>query len=142
MIQGGLSKHLQYDISGAYTDISALVKILTQTDAPSTDSPMNYSHYEAKIVESFGVALEGWPLPGHVSNPGNLNSNDMNTLWKALNRGMCKWVALTPEELSACKIDNQHCAANGEEVYGPPRKQRTRNVAPRGVDDNGSDDNE
>ena len=103
---------------------------------------MNYTHYEDKIVESFGVALDGWPLHGHVCNPGTLSSSDMNTLWKALACSVCKWVALTPEELSAQKIDNQHCVANGEEVYGPPRKQRAQNVAPCGGGDNGSDDNE
>ena len=55
---------------------------------------------------------------------------------------MCKWVALTPEELSAWKIDNQHRVANGEEVYGPPQKQRAQNVAPCDGGDDISDDNE
>jgi len=85
---------------------------------------MNYSHYEAKIVESLGVALVGWPLPSRVCNPGSLGSNDINTLMKALDRGVCKWIKLTPEEVTAWKIDNQHHAANGEQVYGPLRKQR------------------
>jgi hypothetical protein len=33
---------------------------------------MNYFQYEQKIVKSFGVALDGWPLDGHICNPGGL----------------------------------------------------------------------
>src|SRR5260221_13561265 len=89
---------------------------------------MNYIHYEDKIVEVLEVALDGWPIPGRICNPGDLNCGDMNKLRKALTRGVCKWVTLTPEEVSARQIDNQQCAANGEQVYGPPRKQRARNA--------------
>jgi len=106
---------------------------------------MNYSHYEDKIVKSLGVALVGWPLPSHVCNPGSLSSNDVDTLMKALDRRACKWITLMPEEVSAWKIDNQHHAANGEQVYGPLRKQRARNAASHGDgkdNDNDNDDDE
>ena len=103
---------------------------------------MNYSHYEDKIVESLGVALIGWPLPSRVCNPGSLSSNDLNTLMKALDWGVCKWIKLTSEEVSARKIDNQHHAANGEQVYGPPRKQRARNAASHGGSNNNDDDDD
>ena len=103
---------------------------------------MNYSHYEDKIVERFGVALDKWPLPGRVSNPGHLSVVDLNIVSKALTRGVCKWVALTPEELLARKLDNQQRVENGEQVYGPPRKKRVQNVTSHGGGDDNSDNSE
>jgi len=104
---------------------------------------MNYSHYEDKIVKSLGVALVGWPLPSCVCNPGSLSSNNVDTLMKALDRRACKWITLMPEEVSARKIDNQHHAANGEQVYGPLWKQQARNAASHGDGkDNDNDDND
>ncbi len=127
-------------ISLERTLTSDLVAILRKTNAPSTKIPMNYPHYEDKIVERLAVALDGWPLPGRVRNPGDLSSDDMKTLLKALTRGVCKWISLTPEEVSARKLSNQQCVANGEQVYGPPWKQHMRNVASRSGDDNSDDD--
>jgi len=101
---------------------------------------MNYSHYKDKIVESFGVALDGWPIRGGVSNPGSLSCYDVDTLRDALAHRACKWVKLTPEEVLARQIDNQQRTASGEQVYGPPRKQRARNVQNMGSIDSGGDD--
>ena len=101
---------------------------------------MNYANYEQKIVEACEVALIGWPLDGHVCNPGDLGCNDLYTLNDALSRGVCKWITLTPEEAAARRIDNQHRSSNGEQVYGPPRKQRARKAALTGGD--GSDGSE
>jgi hypothetical protein len=145
MIQDGLGESI-YDISDSleHTLTSSLAAILRKSNAPSTKIPMNYAQYENKIVELLAVALDGWPLPGRVCNPGNLNSNDMNILSKALTRGMCKWITLTPEEVSARKLYNQQCVANGEQVYGPPRKRRAQNVTSEshGGGNNNSDDDE
>jgi len=142
VIQEGLGESIYSMMSLEHMLTSVLAKILKDTDASSLDSPMNYTHYEDKIVESFGVALDRWPLRSCVCNPDTLSSSNMNTLWKALAYTVCKWVALTPEELSARKIDNQHQVANGEEVYGPPWKQRVQNVAPCDGGDDISNDNE
>jgi len=101
---------------------------------------MNYIHYEDKIVEVLEVALDGWPIPGRVCNPGDLNSYDIEKLRKALTRRVCKWITLTPEEVSARRIDNQQCAANGEQVYGPPRKQWAQNVVSHSGGDSDDDD--
>jgi hypothetical protein len=38
---------------------------------------INYRHYENKIVKPLGVALDGWPLPGNVRNPGDLTRDDL-----------------------------------------------------------------
>ena len=100
---------------------------------------MNYANYEKKIVEAFEVALVGWPLDGRVCNPGHLGCSDLNTLSDALSRGVCKWVALTPEEAAARRIDNQQRSSDGEQVYGPPRKPRARNVILTGEGDDGND---
>lgn len=62
---------------------------------------MNYANYERKIVELFAVALVGWPLDGHVRNPGALSSKDDNMLRDALSHKVCKWTLLTPEEVAA-----------------------------------------
>jgi hypothetical protein len=106
---------------------------------------MNYINYEGKIVETHGVALDGWPFPGRICNPGGLSTYDGDTLMTALTRGVCKWIILTPEEVSARWIDNQSRTANGEQVYGPPRKQRARNgVVTHGGnnEDDGDDDDD
>jgi len=96
---------------------------------------MNYTHYEDKIVETFNVALDSWPLCSRVCNPGGLSCYEASTLKDALASGACKWTTLTPEEVSARKVDNLYRVANGEQVYGPPRKQRARNVSSQAVDD-------
>ena len=95
---------------------------------------MNYANYEQKIVEAFEVALISWPLDGRVCNPGDLGCNDLYTLDDALSHGVCKWITLTPEEAAARQIDNQHRSSNGEQVYGPPRKQRARKAVLTGGD--------
>ena len=101
---------------------------------------MNYANYEQKIVEAFKVALVSWPLDGRVCNPGDLGRNDLNTLSDALTHGVCKWVVLTPEEAAARLIDNQQRSSDGEQVYGPPQKQRARNaVSTGGEGGDGSD---
>lgn len=79
---------------------------------------MNYSQYEQKIVKPFGVALDGWPIDGHICNPGGLGCKDTTTLRDALARGVCKWITLTEEEVAARQIYNQQCA--GEQTHGPP----------------------
>ena len=73
---------------------------------------MNYSQYEVKIIELLGVALKGWPFPSRICNPGDLRYDDLKTLWTALSHGVCKWVALTPEEVAAQKVDNELRVAN------------------------------
>jgi hypothetical protein len=89
---------------------------------------MNYINYERKIVELFGVELTGWPLPGHIRNPGELSSHDIAVLKNVLVKDQCKWKALTERELDARVSSNQQRDQNGESVYGPSRKPRARTV--------------
>ncbi len=85
---------------------------------------MNYAHCEASIVESYGVALTGWPIAGPIRNPGELDSKDIITLRRALLEKKCKWIILTQEQRAERKASNALRVADGEQVYGPPRKKR------------------
>ena len=87
---------------------------------------MNYRHYENKIVKPLGVALDGWPLPGNVCNPGDLTRNDLAILRNALDNGQCKWVILTPQQVSDREASDQEHEANGEVVDGQPPRKRAR----------------
>jgi hypothetical protein len=87
---------------------------------------MNYVNYEQQIAEKYGVKLTGWPIHSPICNPGQLSSDDTAILKDALDHGMCKWRQLTPEEVLAWKDSNKQWAANGEPVYGPPRKPRSQ----------------
>ena len=87
---------------------------------------MNYVHYESHVIEKLGVVLAGWPLGGSICNPGTLTSDDALVLRNALANKTCKWVRLTVQQLEDRKASNMQHAANGEDVYGPPRKKRAR----------------
>ncbi|KAH9955288.1 hypothetical protein BC827DRAFT_1271815 [Russula dissimulans] len=91
---------------------------------------MNYTYYEDKIVESLGVALVGWPINGPVQNPGELTRDDAIILKHALETKDCKWIRLTAQQIATWKARNKQCLADGEQVYGPPRKQRARKIEP------------
>jgi hypothetical protein len=91
---------------------------------------MDYVRYEKLIVETFGAVLVGWPFLGHIRNPGTLNVNELIVLRDALINRECHWKILEPHELEARWDNNQQRAANGEEVYGPVRKQRARKKGP------------
>jgi len=87
---------------------------------------MNYLNYEREVVEKYGVELTGWPVHGCIRNPGKLSSNDTIILLNALTADNCKWRRFTEAEGSDRKLSNKQRAANGELVYGPDRKARTR----------------
>ncbi len=83
---------------------------------------MNYLNYEWQIVKKYGVELTGWPIHGHICNPGDLSSDDTAILKDTLDHGRCKWRRLTLGEVLAWKDSNKQWEANGETVYRPPRK--------------------
>ena len=101
---------------------------------------MNYVHYERQIVEKMGVALAGWPLGGRICNPGVLPSDDALVLRNALANKTCKWVRLTAQHLEDRKASNMQRAANGDDIYGPPRKKRAKKTGPNETR-NGDGDN-
>ncbi|KAG2108832.1 hypothetical protein BD769DRAFT_1332992, partial [Suillus cothurnatus] len=85
---------------------------------------MNYENYEWKIVETYSIALETFPL-GTVVNPGKIGRReDLVRLLDSLMDGSCEWVKLTDTELTERVKKNIERQARGEKVY-KPRKHRT-----------------
>ena len=100
---------------------------------------INYKNYEHQIVERFGVALVHWPMPGNICQPGKLSVDNATILRDALARGTCTWVKLTNQEAVARKARNIQHEANGEVIYGPPRKPQATKKLPANMEGNGSD---
>jgi hypothetical protein len=98
--------------------------ILRSRNPKHEDIQVNYARFEASIVETYGIALTGWPFAGSICNPGDLDSKDIITLKQALLEKKCKWVILTQEQRAERKASNALRVADGEQVYGPPRKKR------------------
>ncbi|KAI0059811.1 hypothetical protein BV25DRAFT_1918197 [Artomyces pyxidatus] len=89
---------------------------------------MNYANYERKIVEEYGVELQGWPLPkGPLKqNPGDLKRADVLALRGALRAGHCKWASLSSVELEARKAQNAQKQASGDLVYFEAKVRRKK----------------
>ncbi|KAI5981259.1 hypothetical protein EDD15DRAFT_2379892 [Pisolithus albus] len=97
------------------------------TKKVSTNVKMNYTNYERRIVERYGVMLTGWPFSGTVRNPSKIGGRaEVEKLLDALNSEACKWVRLTDEELRARVIHNKERQARGEAVYHPRRTRTTK----------------
>jgi hypothetical protein len=80
---------------------------------------MNYDNYEQKIVETYGVALQNYPLSA-VQNPGKIgHREDLIKLLNSLVNSSCLWVILTEDELAEHKNKNKECQACGEQVTSP-----------------------
>ncbi len=86
------------------------------------------------------IALTGWPLGSSICNPGTLTSDDALVLRNTLANKTCKWVRLTAQQLEDWKASNMQCAANGEDIYGPPQKKRARKTGPADSEQNGEGD--
>ncbi|KAI0060328.1 hypothetical protein BV25DRAFT_1917933 [Artomyces pyxidatus] len=89
---------------------------------------INYSNYEGKIVERYGVDLTPWPLEGRVRNPGDLKRAEVDRLWNALSGGHCRWVTLTRGELDVRIACNQARQDAGENVYKARRAPKKKNA--------------
>ncbi|KAG2029843.1 hypothetical protein BDR03DRAFT_1017869 [Suillus americanus] len=78
---------------------------------------MNYDNYEQKIVETYGIELDGWTYKV-LQNPGKIGrQEDLITLLNALVNRQCQWVLLSEEELAACKESNRQREEQGKAVY-------------------------
>jgi len=86
---------------------------------------MNYDNYEQKIVETYTVALQNYPL-GDVQNPGKIGRHeDLIKLLDSLMDTTCSWVKLTEDEVADRKNKNEERQARGEQIY-KPRKWHTK----------------
>lgn len=84
---------------------------------------MNYENYERKIVETYSIALDGFPL-GTVQNPGKIGRREnLVQLLDSLINNSCAWVKLTDSECTERTKNNRERQANGEQVY-KARKRR------------------
>ena len=89
---------------------------------------MNYHNYEAKIVEKYGVELQGWPTsnPG-ICNPATLGGRtQLEKLLAVLESGKCHWVVLSDGELDERKKRNQAREERGEQVYRPHKSTKRK----------------
>ena len=103
-------------------------KILRKHNIKKKGIDMNYHNYEGKIMEKYGVALNGCPtgFPG-VCNPSMVGSQPMlEKLLSTLESSQCHWVLLTGDELEARKKDNQ---ARDEHVYKPRKSTKRSRTA-------------
>jgi hypothetical protein len=102
------------------------VLILEAKNHICTKKRMNYINYESKIIEELGVALIGWPGGGKVENPSYLSPDKGLALKNALEKRECRWIVLTSEQLESRRCQNVQCEQDGETIYGPARKKRTK----------------
>lgn len=105
---------------------AGLNSILRSRNPYHQDIQVNYLNYESSIVEKYGVALTGWPVTGPVRSPGVLQSKDVIILKQALLENKCGWIILTQEQREERMASNFQRVADGEQVYGPPRKKRAK----------------
>ena len=109
--------------------MTVLEHTLRAKNQPQDNIVMNYDHYKEKIVEALGVDLIGWPLNSPIRNPGKITTTELIILYNALKCGECKWVNLSSEQVGVRKATNAQRVADGEQVYGPPRKKRARKAS-------------
>jgi hypothetical protein len=99
-----------------------LLDLIIQKNCLAHKLQMDYDNYEKKIVEAYGVVLEGWPM-GKIQNPGKLGGHaEITKLLDSLQEGTCHWKKLTAEELRDRIKDNKERAAAGEEIYKARKK--------------------
>jgi hypothetical protein len=127
IIQEGLGKRVVSYIKSMF--IFYITDAILATHGVSDKVIMNYANYERKVVELWGMVLEGWP-EGKVANPGSLHSRQrVQALLKALEEGRCGWIKLTDEALEQRIIDNKAREAAGEEIYKPHKKPAKKPIA-------------
>jgi hypothetical protein len=123
-IQDGLGNLCSHWLQASTDHESPDIITATLNPVPEKRVVMNYENYERKIVETYSIALETFPL-GTVVNPGKIGRReDLVRLLDSLMDGSCEWVKLTDTELTERVKKNIERQARGEKVY-KPRKRRT-----------------
>ncbi|KAI0055189.1 hypothetical protein BV25DRAFT_1922016 [Artomyces pyxidatus] len=93
---------------------------------------LEWTRWDKKITEPFGVVLEGWPLAGSPVSPSDLKNSDINTVFQAVIAGTCRLRTQT----SAEKLARQHNATaphtSAPEHAQPPSDTVTSPVYQRG----------
>ena len=86
---------------------------------------MYYVDYEEKIVQRYGIELVGWTYEKFV-NPSELSTSlpGLQQLLDAINNGTCKFIKLTPLQLSERRHALQKDITEGNVLAPKARKPR------------------
>ena len=86
---------------------------------------MYYVDYKEKIVQRYGIELVGWTYKKFV-NPSELSTllPGLQQLLNAINNGTCKFIKLTPLQLSECRHALQKSINEGNVPATKARKPR------------------
>ena len=96
---------------------------------------MYYVDYEEKIVQRYGIELVGWTYEKFV-NPSELSTSlpGLQQLLDAINNGSCKFVKLTPLQVSERRQALQKKISEGNVPAPKGRKPRKDRGTKRGVE--------
>jgi hypothetical protein len=85
---------------------------------------MNYSNYDAKVIERYQTKLVGWTYSDFKS-PFDINTiDDIRILLEALQCGRCCWVRMTKSDMNRHRDEINKRKAAGETV-GKARQARS-----------------
>jgi hypothetical protein len=89
---------------------------------------MYYVDYEEKIVQRYGIELVGWTYEKFV-NPSELSTSlpGLQQLLDAINNGSCKFVKLTPLQISERRQALQKKISDGN-VPAPKRRKPRKDI--------------
>ncbi|PPQ93525.1 hypothetical protein CVT25_005363 [Psilocybe cyanescens] len=113
--------------------ICAMLTKITEDDSVL----MHYINYEEKIVRSFGVELIGWTYDKFV-NPSKLSTSlpGLQKLLDAINSGSCRFIRLTPLQLTEhCQAHQQAIASGSIPVPRMHKPQNDRGTKRKSVDE-------
>jgi hypothetical protein len=86
---------------------------------------MQYTDYEERIVQRYGVELIGWTYEKLV-NPSDLSTSHygLTKLLDAINSGSCKFIKLTQAQLKQRREECEKAIEDGSLPAPKPRKVR------------------
>jgi hypothetical protein len=91
---------------------------------------MSWQQYEEKIVEHYGVILDGWPVSQF--NPGQMSTHLLQIVLNALEDGTCGWRTLERQDLQDRQVERKAKMASGE-LNATMRKRRSDAGKARGT---------
>jgi hypothetical protein len=118
------------------TDLTSLPAEITGIVNPV----MQYTDYEERIVQHYGVELIGWTYEKLV-NPSELSTSHygLKKLLDAINSGSCKFIKLTQAQLKQRREEREKAIQDGSLPGPKPRKVRKDRGTKRKHTDDASD---
>jgi len=93
------------------------LRLQIQVLAEQTVRRLEFGHYEKRIVERYGIVIEGWTCPDFVSPSDFKKISQVQELFDAVNAGTCFAKKLSPTEHAARIASNKARYDRGELVY-------------------------